>query len=139
MVMNMPVVLLYNLSDAEKAARICFVLFKLGLPWREVRPEEFSLPVGRLAGIELEREEEEAAAEPFTGEMLVLCGLSRPQFGALLDQLRQARAPVALKAVLTEHNARWSSHRLYRELSAEHEAMKGLAPRQAKKNSRHKS
>ena len=135
--MNMPVVLLYNLSDAEKAARIRFVLFKLGLPWREVRLEEFSLPVGRLAGLELDGEEEEAA-EPFTGEMLVLCDLSRPQFGALLDQLRQARAPVALKAVLTEHNALWSSHRLYRELSAEHEAMKGLAPRQAKKNSRHK-
>ena len=132
----MPVVLLYNLSDAEKAARIRFVLLKLGLHWREVRPEEFSLPVGRLAGMELEGEEE--AAEPFTGEMLVLCGLSRQQFGALLDQLRQARAPVALKAVLTEHNALWSSHRLYRELSAEHEAMKGLAPRQAKKNSRHK-
>ena len=44
---------------------------------------------------------------------------------------------MALKAVLTETNAAWSSRRLYRELQAEHEALSKVRPKYAAKSSRH--
>ncbi len=122
--MNMKGVLLYNIPK-EKLRKIRFLLVKLGLEGREVAPEEQTLPVGVLAGVSLpspapEPSEEE---ERFTGEMLVLCGLSSPQFSAFLSALRQNRCPVALKAVLTETNAAWSSMKLHRELLAERAAL----------------
>ena len=52
----------------------------------------------------------------------------------LLDLLRQSWATVSLKAVLTEHNAQWSSEKLHHEISLEHAAMQGLrsaAPRKS--------
>ena len=67
-----------------------------------------------------------------------MAGLSSPQFGAFLEGLRQSRAAVALKAVLTEANASWSSLRLQRELAAEHAALQKVRTRDAEKNSKHK-
>ena len=127
--MNMKGVLLYNIS-ADKLKRIRVILLRLGLQGRVVSPEEFSLPVGQLAGIEGLSPAEtalEAAEETFREEMLVMCDLPSPVFSAFLNALRQNRCPVALKAVLTEINAGWSSVRLHRELAAEHEAMKQAA------------
>ena len=119
-------VLLYNIS-ADKLKKIRVILLRLGLRAREVSPAEFDRPIGALAGLEGFEPAETAAGDPFAGEMLVMCGLSSPQFSAFLNALRQNRCPVALKAVLTETNAGWSSVRLHRELAAEHEAMKQAA------------
>ena len=127
--MNMKGVLLYNIS-ADKLKKIRVILLRLGLQGRVITPEEFSLPVGHLAGIEGLSPAEaalEAAEETFREEMLVMCDLPSPVFSAFLNALRQNRCPVALKAVLTEINAGWSSVRLHRELAAEHEAMKQAA------------
>ena len=129
-------VLLYNLSQ-DKAARIRFLLFKLGIPAREVSPEEQNHPLGYLAGLEGFAAAQEGVEAPFTREMLVMAGLSSQQFSALLEGLRQSRATVALKAVLTETNAQWSSQRLQRELSAEHEALQRVRTRDAEKKSKH--
>ena len=122
----MPQILLFNIRG-EKLRRIRFLAFKLSLGCRVVGPEDFSKTLGALCG----RAGEEAAdisdagAAP-DGEMLVMDSLSSAQFHALLDGLRRERAAVALKAVVTGSNARWSAGRLYRELSAEHEAMEKL-------------
>ena len=127
--MHMKGVLLYNIS-ADKLKKIRVILLRLGLQGRVITPEEFSLPVGHLAGIEGLSSAEaalEAAEETFREEMLVMCDLPSPVFSAFLNALRQNRCPVALKAVLTEINAGWSSVRLHRELAAEHEAMKQAA------------
>lgn len=70
--------------------------------------------------------------------MLVLCGLSGPQLDALLSSLRRSRVVVALKAVVTEDNAAWSSLQLHDELCQEHEAMKGTRPKDAEKRSAHR-
>lgn len=136
-------VLLYQIPK-DKLKKIRFILLKLGLAAREVKPEEYALPLGVLAG--LEDYEETEAPEPedwekelFSGEMLVMCGLSSPQFSAFLNALRQNRCGVALKAVLTETNAAWTSFRLHRELAAEHEALRKLRPEDAGKNSPHRS
>ena len=133
-------VLLYNLSK-EKLTKLRFLLFKLGLEGRVVSPEEFNLPVGVLAGAEGLSPAPEAAGAPqesFSGEMLVMCGLSSAQFSGFLNALRQNRCGVALKAVLTETNARWSSVELHRELRREHEALQKARPAEAAKKNAHK-
>lgn len=119
-------ILLFNIPG-EKLKRIRPLAFKLGIVCREIAPEDFSKTLVALCG----RAGEAAADgvdETLTvgGEMLVMDSLSSAQFHALLDGLRRERAAVALKAVVTESNARWSAGRLYRELSAEHEAMEKL-------------
>ena len=66
---------------------------------------------------------EPAGALPLTEEMLVLAGLRPGQLDALLAALRQAKASVDLKAVLTEHNGQWSGRYLQSQLKKEREAM----------------
>ena len=123
---RMAQLLLFNIRG-DKLRRIRMLSFKLGLRCLEVAPENFSKTLGALCG----RAEDIPAVDTddapvFGGEMLVMDGLSSAQFHGLLDGLRRERAAVALKAVVTESNARWSAARLYRELSAEHEAMEKL-------------
>lgn len=130
-------VLLYNL-DSAKLQKIRFLLVKLGLRAREVSPAEYGHPIGYLAGLEGFEAAQEVPEEHFRQEMLVMAGLSSPQFSALLEGLRQIRATVALKAVLTETNASWSSLRLQRELAAEHAALQKVRPRDAEKKSKHR-
>ena len=130
-------VLLFNIGK-EKLPKIKFILFKLGLAAREVSPAEFGHSIGYLAGLEGFAAAEAAPGESFSREMLVMCGLSSPQFSAFLNALRQSRCTVALKAVLTETNAAWDSLRLQRELAAEHEALQQVKPKDAEKKSAHR-
>lgn len=127
--MKMKGVLLYNIS-ADKLKKIRVILLRLGLQGRLVMEDEFALPVGQLAGVDglspAEKAQEDAE-EAFREEMLVMCDLPSPVFSAFLNALRQNRCTVALKAVLTQTNAGWSSAKLHRELAAEHEAMKQAA------------
>ena len=130
----MSLVLLYNISNPEKRTKIQFALYKLGIEAREVNAEEYSHPLGYLAGLEGFSPAEPYSGEGFGDEMLLLCGLRSGQLNQLLDLLRQSRATVSLKAVLTEHNAQWSSEKLHHEISLEHAAMQGLrsaAPRKS--------
>lgn len=129
-------VLLYNIGK-EKLPKIRWILYQLGLRAREVSPAEFDQPIGYLAGLEGIESRNEQAGEPFSSEMLVMCSLSSSQFSAFLGALRQNRVPVALKAVLTETNAHWSSARLHRELQAEHAALQTVSAKDAKKCSPH--
>lgn len=135
--MRMAQVLLYNL-EREKVRKIKFLLVKLGLGAREVSPAEFCHPIGYLAGLEGFEAVQEVPEESFAQEMLVMAGLSSSQFSAFLEGLRKSRATVALKAVLTETNAQWSSLRLYRELAAEHGALQRVRPKEADKKSTHR-
>ena len=113
-------VLLFNIGE-EKKKKIRFLLIKLGVACREVPPEDFGKTLAELTGREAAAKE---SAEPFSGEMLVMDGLDSRRLQSLLDGLRRVKAPVALKAVVTEQNLEWTAARLYEELSAEHEAFK---------------
>ncbi|MBQ3404435.1 MAG: DUF3783 domain-containing protein [Oscillospiraceae bacterium] len=113
--------LLFNIKDT-KLEKIRFLLMKLGISCREIPPEDFVLPLGILTGRGLVSGTGDDCG-PFTGEMLVMDGFDSRQLQKLLDGLRREGAAVALKAVVTEQNLRWSAARLYTELSAEHEAM----------------
>ena len=119
--------LLYNFKDAARLQKVRFALFKLGVSGRIVAPEELSQPIGYLCDLEGFSPVEETVEGGFSDEMLVLCGLSGPQLDALLSSLRRSRVVVALKAVVTEDNAAWSSLQLHDELRQEHEARVVLA------------
>jgi len=130
--------LLYNFKDAARLQKVRFALFKLGVNGRVVAPEELSQPIGCLCSLEGFSPAAETAEGGFSDEMLVLCGLSGPQLDALLSSLRRSRVVVALKAVVTEDNAAWSSIKLHDELRQEHEAMKVTRAKDAEKHSAHR-
>lgn len=57
-------------------------------------------------------------------KVLVLYGFGERKLNEMLNQFRKAKVPpIALKAVLTEHNCGWSFYELYQELRQEHEKM----------------
>ena len=118
----MALVLLYNISE-EKRQKIGFAAWKQGITVRSVSAEDFSHPLGYVLGLD-GFSPTDAPAECFGEEMLVMHGLTSPQFSGFLDALRRGRVPVALKAVATEHNVSWSSAALCGELRQEHEAMR---------------
>ena len=57
--------------------------------------------------------------DPFQDEMMVMQDLSGEAFHALLDTLRREGKSVKLKAVVTDHNRKWTALHLHRELLAE--------------------
>ena len=59
-------------------------------------------------------------------EMIVMCGLTKEQFNALLDGLRDMSLRVALKAVETPTNQSWSGRKLQAELKKERSAMEEM-------------
>lgn len=113
--------LMYNIPP-EKSRKIKAIALQLGFRIRVVKPEEFGQSVGCLAG--LPETQVQGGGEAFSDEMLVLCGVEGLAFHGFLAQLRAKKAPVTLKAVLTEHNAAWSSSKLHKNLTQEHEAMR---------------
>lgn len=113
--------LMYNIPP-EKAGKIKAIGLRHGFRIRVVRPEEFGHSVGALAGLPETQVQGDGAA--FTDEMLVLCGVEGKAFHSFLAQLREKKVPVTLKAVLTEHNAQWTSSKLHESLVQEYEMLK---------------
>ena len=113
--------LLFNIVG-EKRGKILLLLTRLGIRCREVPPKDFGKQIGALTGREGFAPEAGGAAS-FTDELLLLDGLDEGQLDALLGGLRAAQAPVALKAVVTEQNLRWTPAQLHRALAEEHAAM----------------
>lgn len=117
-----PALLLYNLEGTKgNAWRAAAMRLKIRI--RTVSRQEYALPLAELLA--------KAAKEPAAGpvmtipdEMLVMAHFPPGLMDVfLLTARRMGAAPVALKAVLTPTNARWNSLELYRELSAERDAL----------------
>lgn len=114
-----PEVLLYNI-EPKKAAGIKLLCSTLGFNYRVVEPQDFGRPIGALLGLTDSGENRPDSA--FHEELLYLVDI-----GGMLDiflmQLRKRRLTVALKAVKTDANIRFTSCELCRELCAEREAL----------------
>ncbi len=126
-------VLYYHPDTSDKTRLLKGVLVRMGIRIKNIAPSQINETVGTLAGLPgfraenaLEVQEKETEALPFIPEeMLVLHGFSSRRLDELLGQLRKAKVPpIALKAVLTESNCKWSFYELYQEIKAEHEKMK---------------
>ena len=121
-------VLYYHPETSDKTQLLKGVLVRMGIRIKNISPMQVNETVGCLAGLpgfeagEVPGEQGELPVIP--EEMMVLQGFSRQRLDELLREIRRAKIPpVALKAVLTESNCRWSFYELYREIRAEHEKM----------------
>lgn len=122
------IVLYYGLTDGKQEALLLGLLGDLGIKARPVRQQETGMTVGQLAGSEaagiIGSEEENLTTATTTDSILVMAGLSDDRINTLLAAIRQtAGLTVTLKAVLTEHNSRWSFTNLAAELRQEHAVM----------------
>lgn len=147
MTKTMERVLYYNPGTPETMKHVAImksVLVRMGIRIRNVGPGQVMEQVGYLAGISgyeaADASEEEQRAEDIVRakgtagsagtlpvipvQMMVLHQFSNQRLDELLSNLRKAGVPkIELKAVLTEHNSRWSFYHLYQELKEEHETM----------------
>ena len=121
----MAVTLLYNLTGESRRRKVKAVLFRYGIPCREVPPREQGTRIRDLVAPGETGTEGDApeGSEPFQEEMIVMHGLSPRQFHGLVDGLRAQGVRIPLKAVTTPDNLEWSGARLREELKAEAEAM----------------
>lgn len=114
-------VLIYNITG-KKAAEIKLLCSQLGIAQRTVEAEDFGRPIGALLGLRSDDRVQEEA--PFSDEMLYLIDIRGGMLDILLSQLRRRKLTVPLKAVMTETNLAFTSYELWRELSAEREAIR---------------
>ena len=120
--MKPPVLLCYNLAD-EQSRKIRLLAMRLKLRVQAVAPEEYGQTLAALCGL-APAEPAPPPAEPFMDEMLVLANFTPEMLNRFLYGFRKdGLAPVALKAMLTETNMRWSSVTLHDQLKEEHEAI----------------
>lgn len=119
--MNSPYVLLYNLQNT-KGAKIKMICHKMNIGFKAVEKSEYSIKITDL----LNHKETENASENgnFSDEMLLLAHFNNQLLDIFLKNLKSGKVPVALKAVLTEHNSNFTSNQLHNEISAEHKALR---------------
>lgn len=114
-------ILIYN-CDPTKAAKLKMLCRDFFIEAQEVEKADFGKPIAALLD-ESADGTKIAESVDFDEEMLYFTDINGGFLSILLDQLRRKKLNVALKAVKTETNVQFTSYELYRELSAEHEAV----------------
>ena len=128
--------LLFNIADPEKRTALRLMSLRLGLQCQEIPIEQQGRTIEELLNGTAD-ESVKSAEQPFTDELMLMHALSQEDFHTLLDTLRREGQSIRLKAVVTDHNRKWTAQRLHRELCAEEEAMKKWK-QQARSGSKHK-
>lgn len=118
-------VLLINFQDTDRLRKVKFALVPLKLRMIQVRKEDYLQTIGNLAGLkDMGETPGKYTGEDLGQEMMVFAGLGNQKLDELLKAMRKVGVRVDYKAILTETNCTWTVPELYRELAAEHEAMK---------------
>lgn len=113
-------ILMFNI-EKSKAIKIKMLCRKFFMEAKEVSKEDFGCTMSYLLG--MSDAGGRAENSDFSEEMLYFAGFNRGIFGIFLDRLKRQKANVALKAVQTEANVHFTAYELYREISAEREAI----------------
>ncbi|MGN0550308.1 MAG: DUF3783 domain-containing protein [Acutalibacteraceae bacterium] len=121
-------VLLYNF-EGERLRKVKFALMPLKVGIKVVEKEDFSQPIGYLAGIkDIEASKEACSEDGFSDEMLLMCGFTGQRVDMLIRALRKSGVgAIPLKAVITPTNKTWSSIALHNAVRADYEEMKRKA------------
>ena len=116
---------MYNLNS-DKGRKIKLICMKMKLRIRVISPSQYLEPVGYLAGIEgIEPNGNVYEEVGFNDEMLVFKGFDNRTLDRFLKEFPKNKIEkIALKAILTPDNVRWSSLQLHDEIKKEHEALK---------------
>lgn len=118
---NHAMLLCYNLSPV-KAPKLKAACIKAGIRIREIAPEQFTLPLGRILGHDEFADAEPTQESVFQDELVVFYQFTNQQLDRLLADIRKAGG-IRLKAVVTPTNISWNACALVRELIAEREAL----------------
>lgn len=117
-------VLLYRLGpDTQKGQKIHQILTTMGITTVDILPERLGDPLGLLVGYQ-----GFTAAQDYPGpypqeEFLVMRDIQGKRMDNLLLRLREEKASVSLKAVVTDTNKSWTMLALLQELQEEHHVM----------------
>lgn len=125
--------LIYHMEESRRSG-VEALCGALGIQPVPVEDSSWDAPVGLLSGSADLRTLAQAAGnaagsvsgDGIDEEMIVMCGLTKEQFNALLDGLRDMSLRVALKAVETPTNQSWSGRKLQAELKKERSAMEEM-------------
>ncbi|MGN0469640.1 MAG: DUF3783 domain-containing protein [Acutalibacteraceae bacterium] len=117
-------VLLYNF-DGDRLPKVKRALLPLKFFLKTVSKEDFSQPIGVLAGIKgIEPVEGKYDGDGFDDEMIVMGGFTSAKIDALVRALnKNGIGKIALKAVITPTNVNWNSVELYKAVKADHDEM----------------
>ena len=116
-----PLILVFNIP-AEKLAKLRFTCMRLGIRVCPVETADYGQSIGALCGM-ADRSDAPAPQATFEEDMLVMANFTQQLASRFLAALKQGRLPIRLKAVVTPTNALWNPVELYKELSAEREAI----------------
>lgn len=121
-----PQVLLYNIKEDERFAKLRKYLVRSGAAVRTVKSSEYLESLGYLLGIQgFQKNKMFPLGQNFHDEMLVMSGFSSERIDELLDFFkRENLEPVSLKAIVTPYNVTWDSMRLHAELCGERDALR---------------
>ena len=119
-------ILAYNFT-AERLAALKLACMLLKVQLKAVPREAMLQPLGAIAGVPgVAPVEEGYSGAEAAEEMLIMCGLTRPELDRLLVAIKKGKLQqVALKAMLTPTNAAWNAVQLQQELAEEHAYMHG--------------
>ena len=122
-----PCVLLFNIAQNERCAKIEMYLKRQGIRFLHVPPEDFGRQLGSLLSLPGFEARASAAVLPFSEEILVMSGFDQRLLQSFLNFFSsEGIKRVALKAMLTPTNASWTAAELHRNLRAEHEQFQKL-------------
>lgn len=125
--MRNEMVLYYSPAPRPYVAKLKGVLVRMGVRIRNLGTDQVNQRVGYLAGMPGFEEEHNPSVPLIEDEVLVMKNFTSRRIDELLMNLRKAGVPkIALKAVITEQNSKWTFYQLYEELKEEHTAMSGL-------------
>lgn len=124
--MRNEMVLYYSPAPRPHVVKLKGVLVRMGVRIRNIGGDQVNQRVGYLAGMPGFEEEQEPSAPFIEDEILVMKNFNSRRIDELLMNLRKAGVPkIALKAIITEQNSKWTFYQLYEELKEEHAAMSG--------------
>lgn len=123
-------VLYYAPEGTTYVGQLKGILSQMGIRIKNLTTERCVQKIGYLAGVEgfekrTVKEGYGKYAPVMDRELLVLCGFTEERLDQLLENLKTAGIPgMGLKAVMTDTNADWTVHQLYRQLCEEYAQMK---------------
>lgn len=119
--------ILYHIIKPDKKELVAGLCKRLGLAACEIKGSDAGQTVGMLAGTpaRIPGSGRAASKKPvpvlwYMPELIVFAGLTDVRLDEFLGEYRKAGIePVALKAVMTQHNVNWSIYELCMELMRE--------------------
>lgn len=109
---------------AQRLEEVRGVAVGVGAAFHSLSQPDLGQTVGFCVGLPGFEKQETPPVEPFDQEVLLLKGFSQQRLNRLLAAFREGGVtPVAMKAVVTDLNRRWTLKQLFGELAREHHYM----------------